>query len=172
MRPALSALIAASFLASNLLASAAGAAESCARPADKSAFDVAGLKSQLMVTAIACQAEDKYNAFIVRFRSELQTQERALNGYFSRSFGRRAQQQHDNYITSLANSQSENGIQSGTLFCQRNIGLFDEVMALPDSKALPTYAAGKSLVQPISLTECPATPVKSTKPARTRTAKR
>jgi hypothetical protein len=166
MRTTVTAILAAGLLVSNLLVGVANA-EQCARPGDKSAFDVAGLKSQLMVTAIACQAEDKYNAFVARFRADLQMHERALDGYFSRAYGHNAQHQHDDYITSLANAQSETGIKAGTLFCQQNLVMFDEVLALKDGTALPSYAAGKSLTQPIVLTDCP---VKVVKP--TRTAKR
>ena len=44
--------------------------------------------------------------------------------------------------------------------------MFDEVMALKDGKELPMYAAGKSLVQPITLTDCPAPPPKPTRTAK------
>jgi hypothetical protein len=165
MRHAVIATLAAGLLVSNLLAGAANA-DQCARPVDKTAFDVAGLKSQLMVTAIACQAEEKYNAFVARFRTDLQSHERALNGYFSRAYGRNAERQHDDYITSLANAQSETGIKAGTLFCQQNLAMFDEVLALKDGTALPTYAAGKSLTQPIMLTNCSVTAAKPTRTAK------
>jgi hypothetical protein len=165
MRPTVTAILAAGLLVGTLLAGAASA-EQCARPADKTAFDVAGLKSQLMVTALACQAEEKYNTFVTRFRADLQAHERALSGYFSRAYGRSAQRQHDDYITSLANAQSESGIKGGTLFCQQNLAMFDEVLALKDGTALPSYAAGKALTQPIVLTDCPMAVDKSTRTAK------
>lgn len=165
MRRFFNALAAVGLLTGNLVAGAARA-EQCTRPIEKTAFNVTGLKSQLMVTAISCQAHDKYNLFVTRYRTDLMMQERALNGYFQRAFGRGAQKAHDDYITQLANSQSEVGIQSGTLFCNRTIGLFDEVMALKGGKELPLYAAQKSLVQPIALIDCPLTPVKPTRTAK------
>jgi hypothetical protein len=141
-------------LAVGLLTSQMAAAENCARPADKSAFDVAGLKSQLMVTAITCEVTERYNAFILRYRPHLLAQEKVLNAYFSRSFGKRGQAEHDNYITSLANSQSENGLKAGTQFCSQNIAMFDEVMALHSAVELPDYAANKNPNQPITLVAC------------------
>src|SRR3712207_8470428 len=36
--------------------------------------------------------------------------------------------------------------RSGSDFCPRNTGLFDEVMALPSAAELPAYAAGKDLI--------------------------
>ena len=142
-------------LVTSLLSGGFAAAQPCARPADLTAFDVASLKSKLMVTAITCNQQDRYNDFVVRFRSELMTHERALHAYFSRAFGGRAQREHDDYITSLANTQSESGIQQGTLFCQQNVGVFAEVLALTKGADLSGYAAGKQLPQPMQLVACP-----------------
>ena len=119
-----------SLVAAGLLTSQMASAESCARPADKTAFDVAGLKSHLMVTAITCEATERYNAFIARYRPNLLAEEKVLTAYFSRTYGKRAQAQHDDYITSLANSQSQDGLKSGTSFCDQNISMFDDVMKL------------------------------------------
>ena len=122
-----------SLLAAGLLTSQMASAQNCTRPTDKTAFDVAGLKSQLMVT-----------------------QEKALNAYFSRNFGKRAQSQHDDYITSLANSQSQNGLKAGSGFCEHNVSVFDDVMKLRDGAELADFATGKNLVQPIELVACSA----------------
>ena len=84
------------------------------------------------------------------------THERALRAYFARAFGGRAQREHDDYITSLANTQSQSGIRQGTLFCQQNVGIFAEVMALAKGSELPGYAASKQLAQPIEVAACPA----------------
>lgn len=141
-------------------------AEVCARPADKMAFDIAGLKSQLMVTALACDVRERYNDFVRRFQPELMKQERALVAYFSRSFGRRGQQEHDDYITSLANSQSQAGIKQGSDLCKGTVGLFDAVLALPPSATLASFAADRTFEQPIVLVVCP-TPEPVTRTAQT-----
>ncbi len=141
-------------ISAGLLASHLAAAQSCARTPEKAAFDVAGLKSQLMVTAITCKAEEKYNAFVTRFRPDLVSNDKTLSTYFTRSFGRRAQAEHDDYITSLANAQSQSGIKVGTAFCDQTISLFDEAMRVKSGTELATLAGSKSLVQPIVLIEC------------------
>jgi hypothetical protein len=143
-------------LGSGLLCAGLAAAQPCAKPADVAAFDVAAIKSKLMVTALTCDQRDRYNDFVQRFRSELVAHERALHAYFARAFGGRAQHEQDDYITSLANSQSESGIHQGTLFCQQNVGIFTEVLALAKGADLPAYAAGKQFVQPIDVAACPA----------------
>ena len=141
-------------LAAGTLAAPLAVAQPCTRPADRAAFDVASLKSQLMVTALTCDERDKYNDFVTRFRPDLMRHEHALQAYFARAFGRRGQQQHDDYITLLANAQSQAGLRDGTLFCQRNAGLMDEVLALGDGSSLAQFAASKGLEQPLDLTDC------------------
>jgi hypothetical protein len=161
MRGLLSGIVAASLLMGQV-----AQAQPCAKPADKMAFDIAGLKSQLMVTALACDVRDRYNDFVVRFQPELMQQERALTAYFARSFGRRGQQEHDDYITSLANTQSEIGIKLGTAYCQQSVGLFDAVLALPKGATVASFAADRDFDQPITLVVC----VAPTKGPVTRTA--
>ncbi len=151
MRALISGLMAAGLMVSQ----ASATTTSCARPLEKTAFDVAGLKSQLMVTALSCAVQDKYNAFIVRFRPDLVKLDRTLTSYFGRAYGRRGQSAHDDYVTSLANQQSEEGTKLGSDFCHQKVAMFDEVLALQKSTDLPTYAAGKGLAQPIDVVTCP-----------------
>jgi hypothetical protein len=164
--------IASSFVAAALLASSAtqsfAAAQPCMRSAEKAAFDIAGLKSELMVIAIDCQVQDKYNAFVVRFRPDLQGSDQGLNNYFQRTTHHTAQA-HDDYITSLANAQSDGALTRGTLFCSENMSMFDKVMALGNSHDLVTYASSQKLRQPIDVVECPA-PAAPAKKAKTASA--
>lgn len=162
-------------VAAGLLTSQLAAAQTCVRPVDNEAFEIAGLKSQLMVTALTCNTNEKYDAFITTHRPYLVAQDKALNAYFARAHGRAARKQFDDYITQLANSQSQTGLRRGTLFCQENVGIFDEVGALKSGSELPDFAAGKTLSQPVSLTACttpePAAPA-AARPARAKTAVR
>jgi hypothetical protein len=168
MRPLLSSLVAAALLAGTASQTLAQS-QPCMRTAEKAAFDVAGLKSELMVIAIDCQAQERYNAFVMRFRPDLQGSEKGLNTYFSRTARTSREHAHDDYITSLANSQSQDALTRGTLFCDEHIKMFDEVLALKDSQDLVSYATAKPLVQPIDLVECPV-PVPAPKKAKIKTA--
>lgn len=152
MRLLFSGIAAAAMLSSQL----AVAATQCARPADQTAFEVEGLKSELMVTALSCGAQDKYNAFINRYQADLQAQEKALNVYFRRAFGRSAQKAHDDYITQLANVQSQEGLKAGTAFCSNFVSMFDEVQSLHNGSELADYVRSKDVVQPISFESCDA----------------
>ena len=102
----------------------------CARPAEIGAFSVAALKSDLMVAAVSCGADAKYNAFVTRYRSALLAQEKTVETYFNRSDKRHWQQDRDDYITQLANAQSQRAMMLGDQFCQRTLGQFDELTAL------------------------------------------
>ena len=153
MRSMLTSLVAASLLAGPLL-SPAFAAE-CTRPVDHAALDVTALKTQLMVMALTCQADDRYNQFIVKYRPDLNQADKSLASYFARSAGRNAAKQRDDYVTQLANSQSQTGLKQGSRYCDRNLAVFDEVMALRNNAELNEFAAGKaSAEQPISVRDC------------------
>ncbi len=147
-----------------VLASSTAQAQSqvrCVAPADQTAFEVGALKSELTVLATSCAGADKdYNAFVERFRPELMSSDAAVNGWFKRTYGRNAQRQYDGYITTLINSQSENGLHQGTNFCPRTQAMFAEVMTLRDSSALPLYAAGKDVLPAdVGACESPHAPI-------------
>lgn len=151
-------LLSSCLVVAGLLTTQIAAAAECARSIERPAFDVEELKSQLMVTAIACKANSDYNAFINRYRSDIVDNEKLINTYFSRNFGRHGQKEHDEYITSLANVQSQQSMKQGTGFCGERMSMFQEVMALPSAQDLSPYAQGKDLVMPAALTICTTEP--------------
>ncbi len=159
----LSGLIAASLFTTHI------AAAQCVRPADTTAFEVTGLKTRLMVTALTCGANEKYDAFIVKYRPELQTEDRALNSYFNRVHGRAGTKQRDDYVTQLANAESTAGTRQGSLFCNQNLPIFEEVMALRGTTELPAYAGAKAVGQPVATTSCGANEREPATTARRRT---
>jgi len=144
-----------SLVAVSLLVSQTAQAQlTCLAPQDRSVIEVAALRSELMVLATGCQADEKYNAFVRKYQPELMGNEKAVDEMFKRKYGRRAQQEHDRFVTDLANVESSTGNHSyGSDFCAHNGMLFNEVMALRDGNDLAAYAAGKDLV-PASLEVC------------------
>ena len=149
MRFLLSGLLATSLLSSPVLAA------ECTRAAEHTALDVTALKTQLMVMALTCKADEKYNNFILKYRPDLVQTDKTLNSYFSRSYGKTAAKQRDDYVTQLANSQSQTGLKQGSLYCSNNLATFDEVMALRNNAELIDFAAGKMATpQPITVTDC------------------
>jgi hypothetical protein len=150
-------------LAFVLVASQALAAitpSTCTQSADREAFDTEGLKSELMVTALTCKAQDKYNAFMRTYQPAVMAEEKDLNTYFKRAYGKQFHKAYDEYISNLANVQSEAGIKSGTAFCDEFASMFDEVMSLHNATELADFARSQAIVQPITFETCVAAPAK------------
>ena len=154
--PILSLAAAGVLLGQAALAAVSGPA--CVRPDERAALDVEGLKSQLMVVALDCDARSHYNAFVNRYKTALNTDEKKLGTYFTRTYGRTSHAREDVYNTELANGQSQAGTTQGTLFCGQHMTMFDEVMALRNDSELAEYAAGKELAQPVGAETCTAAP--------------
>ncbi|MBO1327058.1 hypothetical protein OQ496_02535 [Acetobacter suratthaniensis] len=170
----LSRLLAAGIFAAGVAhGSVSFAASPCGHSPAHEAFDVQGLKSELMVTALKCSAQDRYNDFVAKFRPELLAAESKLNGYFRSVYGRKGQQEFDNYITQLGLVQEDAGLQSGTLFCQQRVSMFDEVKALESAEDLANYAEGKDVSQPSTFEACAApSTAHPTAPTRRRTTRK
>ncbi len=144
-------------------------AQFCARPPEKTAFQVAALKSRLMVTALACNSTAKYNAFVNAHRGALVPQERVLTGYFARNYGRRGQTELDEYITNLANAQSRRRIVDNYYFCSDGQQLFATAESLKSPADVTALATSQVISQPMNITECPDQP--ATPPRRQRASR-
>lgn len=148
------AYLATGLLALGALTVQANAQMQCLSPSQRAMFDVQALRSELMVLATGCGADQSYNAFIKRYRPELMANEHEIDAYFRHRYGRRGQSEHDSFVTALANAQASGASRLGSEFCPRNGQIFHEVMALETSRELPPFAAGQSLF-PDSMDVCP-----------------
>ena len=173
MRRLLISLLSASVAVGPALAKTHGSTriETCTNSADRTAFDTEGLKSELMVTALACKEQDKYNVFMRTYQPSVASQEHELTAYFKRAYGRAATKAYDDYISNLANVQEEDGLKAGSAFCQIFTNMFDEVMSLHDGSELADYAHSQAIVQPIAFTTCSDVPVKALSKPRHRAGK-
>jgi hypothetical protein len=158
-------------VAGSLICQQAAAQLQCMAPADQATFDVQALRSEMMVLATGCSDDAQYKAFITRYQSQLQANERDVSAYFKRKYGRRGQSEHDRFVTDLANAQSSAGSKLGSDFCPHNGMIFHEVMALESAGELMPFAAGQNLV-PTSLNICAEETAQAPTPARRTTTKR
>ncbi len=133
---------------------AAVGAPACEFAAERTAFDIEGLKSQLMLTALACKKQDRYNAFMSRYKPQVASAEAGLATYFKRAYGRQGQTQYDAYITNLADEQEKDGLKAGTAYCENLEVMFEEVMSLHDASELHDFTNAKAIVQPITFETC------------------
>ncbi len=141
---------------------------SCVFDQDRSAFDIEGLKSQMMVTAITCHNQDKYNAFLERYRPEVADAEQILQGYFKRSYGKAGAKNYDEYMTQLADNQEQVTLKAGTAYCENLNEMYDEVMSLHDGTELHDYSNAKQLYQPATFETCAGTPPPAASTHRTK----
>jgi hypothetical protein len=125
----------------------------CLKPQERTAIQIAALRSELMVLATGCHYDDSYNSFIRKYQPELMGNEKTIGEMFKQKYGRRGQQEHDRFTTDLANAESTSGLKLGTDFCAHNGLIFQEVLSLQSAADLASYVAGKDLV-PQSLEVC------------------
>jgi len=150
-------------------------AQACLQPAEQTAFHVRALQSQLMVAALACGRDADYNAFVRKFQRDLQGAYNGIQSHYRRTTGGAAQRELDQYITVLANAQSQDSIRAGSHYCPLVTPLFQMALARTDVNSLAEFSAERNLLNPVSATTtCAAAPARGT-PARraaTRTASR
>lgn len=139
-----------------LAVSAPVAAQTCLQPAEQTAFSVRALQSQLMVVALSCGQHDHYNTFVSRNQRELGQAYRQVAGHFRRVHGAAGQRQLDQFITTLANAQSQEGIRQGSHFCQNAAPLFQQALAAkPDLAGLAALSSSQAVPNPYSPDACP-----------------
>jgi len=103
------------------------------------AFNVIGLKSALMVGALSCDMQGKYDAFMTEFQPHILEEQHVMDAYFRRIGGHYGQSREDTFVTLLANNQSVTGIAQGKIFCLNNDAEFDAVMELKSPEALDAF---------------------------------
>jgi hypothetical protein len=155
-------------LAGVLAAGIAGPAfaQACVQPAERSAFEVRALQSQLMVTALTCSRDQDYNAFVTKFRRELGTAYSSIETHFRRTGGGNFARARDGFITQLANDHSQDGLRQGTAFCPNAVALFQVALAQTDLNSLATLASDRNILNPMVTPACPERPAPTRSPAR------
>lgn len=143
-------------------------AQSCVQSAERTAFDVRALQSQLMVAALSCGKDAEYNAFVRKFQGELAASYRGIQGHFRRTAGGSHQRELDGYITQLANAQSQDGIRAGSHFCPLVTPLFQQALSQTNASSLAELAVERNVINPLAAPTCAAAPAAapSRQPAR------
>ena len=132
--------------------------QTCMKPAEQQAFHVIALKSSLMVGALSCSQSDQYDEFMTRFQPHILAEQHVVDSYFRRAGGLAGQAQEDDYVTLLANTQSQAGISQGAGFCRAAAAAFQQVLGLNVDGDLDQLAAVRPMAELISLTSCDASP--------------
>jgi hypothetical protein len=142
----------------------------CARPDEMAAFQAIGLQTELMQTALSCHGDDAYGTFVTTYKTELIDSRNVLAGFFKRAYGARFQTHYDEYITQLANAQSEHNLKSGALYCGFGDKNLKKSAALKTPEELSKYAAAVPIQQSLDVEACgsPSAPPETVPPATTK----
>ncbi len=107
------------------------------------AFNIIGLKSALMVGALSCNQQDRYDQFMTEFQPHILAEQHVMDAYFRRIGGYRGQKEEDSFVTLLANNQSLSGNGAGN-FCLNNSAEFDAVLALRHPQELDQFVTDQA----------------------------
>ncbi len=108
------------------------------------AFNVIALKSALMVGALSCNQQDRYDQFMTRFQPHILAEQHVMDAYFKRADGyRTGQAEEDSFVTQLANNQALSGNGDGN-FCLNSSAEFNAVLALRHPAELDQFVTDQA----------------------------
>jgi N-acyl-L-homoserine lactone synthetase len=107
------------------------ASKQCVTKAEKTALDTRVLQTELMVAALSCGQRDQYNAFVIAFKPELQTNGARLKTLFQRLHGSKSKKELNSFVTRLANDASQQSQLIRFTYCNNTLKLFTETMLAP-----------------------------------------
>lgn len=147
--------IAAAALAACSMAGQAWAETVCAGAQDLTALQVASVQQELVVAALACQANDVdlYNSFVTVYQPELVASDEALLAYFMRRAPASGTEDYHAFKTKLANGYSSRSVDDRGRFCGKAEALLHEALAGP-KKSLAAFALAQPMVIDASYTIC------------------
>lgn len=154
LRPVIAASrIALSAVALALVVAGSAAAAECASSAERAALDTRMLQSHAMVAALSCQQQSRYNAFALKFRSELVDHGTALRAFFRRAYGAAGKVQLDSFVTGLANRVSAESLANQLAFCAAAARLFDDLDRI-QPKQLTRFVTDQPFAGDHGIAEC------------------
>jgi hypothetical protein len=117
-------------------------AKACAAPTEMSALQSRVLLSDLMVSALSCNEQPRYNAFVTKYKADLGKHGASLQRFFGKAYGGAGRSQMNRFVTDLANNSSNYSLEHITLYCQETSKEFEELLA-SSQPSLASYAAAQ-----------------------------
>jgi hypothetical protein len=143
----------------------------CARPEEVNAVHVIGLQTQLMEIAISCGGDEQYDAFVRKFQPQLAAQRDVMKSFFERAYGKyRYQAAYDEYVTQLADAESNYNLASGVDFCSLSKSTLDQAKNLSSPDDLAGFVAKVPVQQSTDFETCgtPGAPPEVVQPSHYR----
>ena len=91
----------------------------------------------------------------------LQEADQLIGAHFNRLYGHAGEQQHDEYITTLANALSQDGIHQGPYFCRDVRQLVLNSLTLQSSTEMSRFVSERNMTNPYVLDVCEPAPDRS-----------
>jgi hypothetical protein len=111
------------------ISTAASAGEIAVSPKERASLEMRLLQTELMVSALACQARDSYNTFVTRFQSQLVDSGRTIRALFDRVHGKNGTTRLNAFVTEVANDASMKSLQMGEQFCTETAKTFQALLS-------------------------------------------
>lgn len=102
----------------------------CLTEEDERALNTRVLQTELMVAALSCNEQQRYNAFVTNYRGHLAAQGASLRAWFSRTYGSASTSELNAFVTRLANDASKRSLEAGS-YCDAASSLLTEVLETP-----------------------------------------
>lgn len=138
-------------------------AGTCALPDERTALDTRVLQSELVVAALTCRDNARYNAFVEKFQPALVAEGVNFRNYFNRIYGPYGETMMDEMVTRLANLAEMRSWALGPSYCPAEESVFDGLLML-DPSQLPMFAASRPYVNDHDVEPCPPQVQAATQP--------
>lgn len=108
------------------------------------------LQNDLMIAALSCRAQARYNEFATKFEPDLVKSGRTLTRMFRRDHDGMGEVELNRFITYLANDGSARANRIGPDYCRAATAFFDRVLSLSPAD-LVEFSAWRSQFMRASL---------------------
>jgi hypothetical protein len=127
----------------------------CAHADEVNAFKIVGVQTQMMQIALTCGADDKYDAFVRNVQPQLAAQRSILKSFFNRAYGKSlSQSEYDDYVTQLADAESNYNLNSGVDFCKLSKPVLEQATTLSSADDLARFVPKVSVQQSLNVQTC------------------
>jgi hypothetical protein len=111
-------------------APALAGSEPCVSEKDERAFNTRVLQTELMVAALSCNEQQRYNAFVTKLPRSPRGTRASLRAWFNRTYGSASASELNAFVTRLANDASKRSLEAGS-YCAAASALLAEVLETP-----------------------------------------
>lgn len=129
----------------------------CTQTKERTALEARVLQSELMVAALTCNEQKRYNTFIRQFKPQLISYGKELRGFYEKHFGHQiGQKKLGRLVTKLANRASQRSlVLANADFCLQASNTFDALLSATP-KELPKIVANNPNAKDHGIPTCSA----------------